>query len=167
MGVQTALIQVVAEELDVPPARIQLIMGDTATTPDQGGVGGSTSISAGAKPLRNAAAAARFLLVRLASEKLGAPPEQLQVKDGMVSVKGDSARSISYAALAVAADLNDALHVSGGGFALNVEGKGKPRDPSAYTIVGKSLPASICRRRFWGGRSTPPTSASPECCMDG
>src|SRR5579872_2512945 len=35
MGVQTGLMQIVAEELYVPTGRIQLIMGDTATTPDQ------------------------------------------------------------------------------------------------------------------------------------
>src|SRR5579872_2809702 len=36
MGVQTALMQIVAEELNLAPGRIQLVMGDTATTPDQG-----------------------------------------------------------------------------------------------------------------------------------
>src|SRR5580693_4268634 len=41
MGVQTALGQVVAEEMDVAFERVHLIMGDTAATPDQGGVGGS------------------------------------------------------------------------------------------------------------------------------
>jgi CO/xanthine dehydrogenase Mo-binding subunit len=140
MGVQTGLIQVVAEELDVTPSRIQVTMGDTAATPDQGGVGGSTSISAGAKPLRNAAATARFLLLQLASSRLGEPPEQLQVTNGIVSVKGDPSKSISYGTLAGTADLNDALRVSGGGFALNVEGQGKPKDPASYTVVGQSLP---------------------------
>jgi nicotinate dehydrogenase subunit B len=140
MGVQTALAQVVAEELDVAFERIQIVMGDTATTPDQGGVGGSTSISAGAKPLRNAAAAARFLLLQLASGRLRARPEQLQVKNGIVSVNGDEAKSITYGALAGADDLNESLRVSGGGFALNVEGSGKPKDPSSYTVVGRSIP---------------------------
>ncbi len=140
MGVQTGLIQVVAEELDVLPSRIQLTMGDTAATPDQGGVGGSTSISAGAKPLRNAAATARFLLLQLASTKLGAPPEQLEVTNGIVRLKGDPSKSISYGALAGAVDLNDVLRVSGGGFALNVEGQGKPKDPASYTVVGQSVP---------------------------
>src|SRR5580658_7523153 len=134
MGVQTGLNQIVADELDVAFERIHLVMGDTAETPDQGGTGGSTSIAAGAKPLRNAAASARFMMLQLASVKLGAPPEQLQVKDGVVSVRGDASskneasRSISYAALAGAAggtDLNEALRVSGAGFALNVEGSGK------------------------------------------
>jgi len=140
MGVQTALSQIVADELDVAFDRIELVMGDTAETPDQGGVGGSTSISAGAKPLRNAAATARLMLLQLASTKLGAPPDQLQVKNGVVSVKSDASKNISYAALAGGTDLNEALRVSGGGFALNVEGRGKPKDPATYTIVGQSVP---------------------------
>jgi len=140
MGVQTALIQVVAEELDVAPARVHMLMGDTSATPDQGGVGGSTSIAAGARPLRNAAATARLLLLQLASARLVAPVDQLQVKNGIVSRKDDSSRAVSYGALAAAQDLNDTLRVSGGGFAINVEGSGKPKDPATYTIVGQSLP---------------------------
>jgi nicotinate dehydrogenase subunit B len=140
MGVETAYAQIVAEELDVSIDRVDFVLGDTAQTANQGGVGGSTSIMMGAKPLRNAAANARYLLTQLASRRLGAPPEQLQVKDGIVSVVGDAAKNISYADLASAGDLNDALKVSGEGFALNVEGAGKPKDPSTYTIVGKSVP---------------------------
>jgi nicotinate dehydrogenase subunit B len=140
MGVQTALGQIVADELDVPFDRVHLVMGDTAETPDQGGVGGSTSISAGGKPIRNAAATARLVLMQLASTKLGTPPDQLQVKDGVVSVKGDASKNISYAALAGGTDFNEALRVSGGGFALNVEGRGKPKNPTSYTVVGQSVP---------------------------
>jgi CO/xanthine dehydrogenase Mo-binding subunit len=140
MGVETAYAQIVAEELDVSIDRVDFVLGDTAQTANQGGVGGSTSIMMGAKPLRNAAANARYLLTQLASRRLGAPPEQLQVKDGIVSVIGDASKKISYADLASAGDLNDALKVSGEGFALNVEGAGKPKDPSTYTIVGKSAP---------------------------
>ncbi|MGH9355603.1 MAG: molybdopterin cofactor-binding domain-containing protein, partial [Terriglobia bacterium] len=140
MGVETALGQIVAEELDVPFDRVALTMGDTATTPDQGGVGGSTSISMGAKPLRNAAAAARAVLVQLASRRLGVPSDQLDVKNGIVSCRGDAAKSISYADLAGASDLNDALKVSGAGFNLDVMGMGKTKDPASYTIVGTSIP---------------------------
>jgi nicotinate dehydrogenase subunit B len=140
MGVETAYAQIVAEELDVSIDRVDFVLGDTAQTANQGGVGGSTSIMMGAKPLRNAAANARYLLAQLASRRLGAPPEQLQVKDGIVSVIGDVSKKISYADLASGGDLNDALKVSGEGFALNVEGAGKPKDPSTYTIVGKSAP---------------------------
>jgi len=140
MGVETAYAQIVAEELDVSVDHVDFVLGDTARTANQGGVGGSTSIMMGAKPLRNAAANARYLLTQLASSRLGAPPEQLQVKDGIVSVMGDASKKISYADLASAGELNDALKVSGEGFGLNVEGAGKPKDPSTYTIVGKSAP---------------------------
>jgi nicotinate dehydrogenase subunit B len=140
MGVETGYTQIVAEELDVAPERVAVVMADTALTANQGGVGGSTSIMMGAKPLRNAAANARYLLTQLASQRLGVPAEQLEVKDGVVSVMGDASKSVSYADLAGGADLNDALKVSGDGFSLNVEGMGKPKDPSKYTVVGKSLP---------------------------
>jgi len=140
MGVSTAYAQIVAEELDVPLNRVRLVMADTAETTDQGGVGGSTSIMLGAKPLRNAAANARYLLTQSASRRLGVPADQLEVKDGVVRVKGAASRSVSYAELAGAGTLDESLKVSGDGFSLNVEGMGKPKDPSTYTIVGKSVP---------------------------
>src|SRR5260370_42578149 len=67
MGVETGYAQIVAEELDVSVDRVDFVLGDTALTANQGGVGGSTSIMMGAKPLRNAAANARYLLTQLAS----------------------------------------------------------------------------------------------------
>jgi len=144
MGVGTAYAQIVAEELDIPVDRVVLVMGDTASTANQGGVGGSTSIMLGSKPLRNAAANARYLLTELASRRFGVPADELEVIDGIVhvkgSAKGDASRSVSYAELVGAGDLNDALKVSGDGFSLNVVGLGKPKDPSAYTIVGKPVP---------------------------
>jgi CO/xanthine dehydrogenase Mo-binding subunit len=140
MGVETGFSQIVAEELDVSPQRVQFVMGDTSMTTDQGGVGGSTSIMLGAKPLRNVAATARYLLLQLAAQRLGAPIEQLQVRDGIVSIQGNAGKSVSYGDLAGAGDLNDALKVSGRGFALNVEGIGKPKDPANYIVVGKPIP---------------------------
>jgi nicotinate dehydrogenase subunit B len=140
MGVETGFAQIVAEELDVSPENVRFVMGDTSMTTDQGGVGGSTSITLGAKPLRNVAATARLLLLQLASRRLGAPLEQLQVRDGIVSVQGNRAKRVSYGDLDGGADLNDALKVFGRGFALNVEGIGKPKDPASYRVVGTSLP---------------------------
>src|SRR5229473_7303957 len=150
MGVETAYAQIVAEELDVSIDRVDFVLGDTAQTANQGGVGGSTSIMMGAKPLRNAAANARYLLTQLASRRLGMPPEQLQVKDGIVSVMGDASKKISYADLASAGELNDALKVSGQGFALNVEGAGKPKDPASYRIVGSSVPRRDIAPKVFG-----------------
>src|SRR5574342_1048068 len=56
-GARAAMRQMVAEELDVAIGRItELIEGDTAVCPDQGGTGGSTGVSRGGQELRRAAA---------------------------------------------------------------------------------------------------------------
>jgi CO/xanthine dehydrogenase Mo-binding subunit len=140
MGVETALKQIVAEELDVPLARVRFVMGDTSQTPDQGGVGGSTSISLGARPLRNAAAAARGALLQRASRRLDVPVGQLRVHDGVVTSTADPGSEATYGALAAMGDLDDPLRVTGQGFGLNVQGPATPKDPSTYTVVGSSVP---------------------------
>jgi nicotinate dehydrogenase subunit B len=98
MGVITGLAQIVAEELDVPIDRIRMITGDTALTPDQGGVGGSTSTDLGARPLRNAAAYARAVLLGKAAGRLNAMHAPLEVRDGVIW-RPDVNRSISYGEL--------------------------------------------------------------------
>ncbi|MGH9737772.1 MAG: molybdopterin cofactor-binding domain-containing protein [Candidatus Acidiferrales bacterium] len=140
MGVETGFAQIVAEELDVLPASVRFVMGDTSLTPDQGGVGGSTSIALGAQPLRNVAATARSLLLQIASQRLSVPADQLQVTGGMVSAKAGESKSVSYGELAGGTDLNDIMKITGRGFGLNVVGRGKPKNPSSYTIVGKPVP---------------------------
>src|SRR5213078_1096314 len=89
--------QIVAEELDVRFERVNVVMGDTAFTCNQGGASGSTGIQNGALTLRYAAA--RRLLLERAVEKLGAPAEKLAVKEGVVSVIGESQRTTTYGEL--------------------------------------------------------------------
>src|ERR1700730_5079632 len=81
-GVDVAIAQIVAEELDVPFERVNVAMGDTAWTVNQGGASGSTGIQKGGIPLRNAAAEARRMLVKLASQRLDVPADRLEVTDG-------------------------------------------------------------------------------------
>src|SRR5208337_455756 len=88
-GVSTALPQILAEELDVPLARIALIEGDTALTPAQGKTWGSLTIQAGGIQIRQAAATARQALVEQASKTFfGVPVDDLYVEDGIVRSKG-------------------------------------------------------------------------------
>ena len=71
-GLFVAIGQIVAEELDVPFKAVKVIMGDTATSVNQGGASGSTGIQLGGKQMRMAAAEARRVLVEMAAAKLGA-----------------------------------------------------------------------------------------------
>ncbi|WP_298213347.1 molybdopterin cofactor-binding domain-containing protein [Acidovorax sp.] len=67
-GIRTALAQIVAEELDVPLAQVHMVLGDTASAPNQGATIASASIQIHAKPLRIAAAQARRWLAAQAAE---------------------------------------------------------------------------------------------------
>ncbi len=138
-GLQTAFSQIVAEELDLTPERIVVVMGDTSVTPDQGGTSASSSIAQGARPLRNAAATAKTLLLQLAAHQFGTSTDELQVRSGVISVKGEPSKSVSYGDLAGSMNSSGALKVSGNAGGINVEGVGKPKDPSTYTVVGKPL----------------------------
>lgn len=139
MGVSTAFAQIVAEELDVPVASVSLVLGDTALTPDQGGVGGSTSISVGAVPVRQAAAAGRRVLLELASARLGAPVERLTVQNGVVRRTDDPSKSVSYGDLIGGRRFDVTLGTLGAAAADTVAAA-RPKPPAEYKVVGTAVP---------------------------
>ena len=57
-GIATALAQIVAEELDVELSQINMVLGNTASVPNQGATIASASLQIHAAPLRAAAAQA-------------------------------------------------------------------------------------------------------------
>ena len=95
-GTGTATQQMMCDELDVAFDQATLVMGRTDRTVDQGGSGGSDAIERDAMVGRRIAAEARRVLLEMASERLEAPVEELEVSDGVVSVRRDSARTVGY-----------------------------------------------------------------------
>jgi isoquinoline 1-oxidoreductase len=89
-NIRTSLTQVVAEELHAPVKNIQLVMADTERTPFDGGTAGSQTTPMMASQLRRVAAAAREVLLDLATEKGSVERGTLTVKDG--KVEGPSAK---------------------------------------------------------------------------
>src|SRR5258708_7847359 len=112
-GTGTSLGQIVAEELDVPVSRIRMEIGDTTKSVDQGRTSASRTLERAGPQLRQAAAAARQELVNRASMQLGAPASQLTVVDGVVSVAGNSARSVTYSSLVGGKAFNTTIEASG------------------------------------------------------
>jgi xanthine dehydrogenase YagR molybdenum-binding subunit len=92
-GTRTALGQVVAEELGVRAEQVTVRIGDTAY-PIGPSSGGSMTLLAMAAPARTAAFRVRKQLVALAATQLGSPPEELELADGAVRVRGKPGRSI-------------------------------------------------------------------------
>jgi len=136
-SLEPAIAQIVADELDVPFERVDVLMGDTGTSCNQGGASGSTGIQRGARPLRNAAAEARRVLVEEASKRLGVPESDLTVADGVVSGGG---KSVTYAQLIGGKRFNRQVEWNKQtGNAMDIKVQAKPKAPGAYKVVGKSF----------------------------
>jgi CO/xanthine dehydrogenase Mo-binding subunit len=77
-GIRTTLMQVAAEELDVPAARVRMLMGDTALVPDDGGTWGSLTTPETVPAIRQASVAMRQLLCHRAAELWQVEPKSSQ-----------------------------------------------------------------------------------------
>lgn len=139
-GVQTALAQIVAEELDVPFRRVALEVGDTDRTVDQFATVGSRTVERAGPQLRQAAAAARQVLLKLAAARLGAPADRLTVVAGVVSVRGNPARRISYGRLIGGRRFQVRIKAIGHGWNMKIAPDVRAKDPKNYKIVGTSEP---------------------------
>jgi len=136
-GVQTALSQIVAEELYVDLPQVRFVQGDTSQTPNQGYTAGSQTIQGGAIPLRQAAATALQSLLTLASTQLGVPASQLVARDGQIGVGKQLRQAVSYGQL-----------IGGQQIQLPLNTAVPLKDPSAYQIVGQSVPRADLPDKF-------------------
>src|SRR5712692_1288988 len=149
-GIETALAQIVADELDVPFQKIKMDWGDTAKTVDQGMTVASRTLERAGPQLRQAAAAARQQLLKLAAARLQVPAGQLTVHDGVVSVNGNAAKKVSYGELIGGKRFNLKITATGEGWDLKVAPEVQAKDPKDYKIVGTSVPRIDLPPKFTG-----------------
>jgi len=129
-GISTAQQQLVAEELSVPFERVKLIYCDTALTPDQAYTSGSQSHPANFNHgnLAQACATAREALLKMASQQLNVPVERLSAANGVISVKGDASKKVTYGQLVAGKKLN-----------LTLDKQAKRKPASEWTVLGKPI----------------------------
>ena len=143
---RTALSMRVAEELRVPLAAVRLTMGDTDLSPYDMGTFGSRSMPDAGEDLRQAAAAARETLVRLAAARWEIAPGDLLAAGGRIAVR-DGSRSIGYGELV--RGLRQVERVGAGatltpGAAETVVGRPAARIGAAEIVTGrKHYPGDI------------------------
>ncbi len=126
-GVLTSQAQMVAEELGVALVSIDMVLGDTDKCPWDRGTFGSLTTRMFGPALRAAAAQARATMMTLAAGKLGVPHDKLLVKDGVVYVKGEPDRKVSYGELS-----------KGARIAQLVDKKAVLRAASEFSVMGAS-----------------------------
>ncbi|UTD26112.1 molybdopterin cofactor-binding domain-containing protein [Bradyrhizobium sp. WD16] len=126
-GIRTSLAQIVAEELDVGLARVNMVLGDTARVPNQGATIASETIQITAVPLRKAAAQARHALLARAGALLDEPAAQLSVDDGLI--RGQGNRTVSYGEA-----------IGGETMRLELADEVAVKPVEQYRIVGQAVP---------------------------
>ena len=140
--IYTAYRQLIADELDVPfEAITTVVSADTDTTPEGGGTFGL--LGEGTPNIRKAAAYTRQALLKLASEHLGVPQDQLKTADGVVSGGG---KQVTYGDLVKNQSLQLTIPVAGdltSIFGLRITGNPPLKPVSEMKIVGKSYKNSI------------------------
>ncbi len=130
-GVDTAIAQIVADELDVPVARVTIVTADTSVSPNQGYTAGSETLRSGSIPVRKAAAEARSVLLALAAQRWNVTAETLETRNGAVVERSTNGpgRSLSYGLL-----------VGGRRFHHDVVHPVSLKPPSDYRVIGRSIP---------------------------
>ena len=98
-GIPTPIAMIVAEELGLIPADIEVTIGDTeyGLAPTSGG---SQTTSGLTPAVRNAAHTARLRLIEIAAEKLEVDPADVVLTDGVFSSKKDPSKSMNWKELA-------------------------------------------------------------------
>ena len=138
-GITTALLQMAADELDVPVTALRITQGYTGRVPAEGPTVGSLSVTFGGQSLRLAASAARALMLGHAAGLLQTTANDLTVAEGEI-LRGGVETGLSYARLAGEVDL-----------ARPVMDHAAPKPASARRVAGQSVPRVDLPARLGAG----------------
>ena len=125
-GIVTALVQIVADELEVSPQRIRVAAANTTEAPDEGYTAGSLSVQHSGAALRQVCAEVQAVCRTAAAVALGSDEGALRLVDGAFAASG---RTVSYWDLPTAELLD-----------RDADGRTTPKMTADYRHVGQSLP---------------------------
>jgi nicotinate dehydrogenase subunit B len=142
-GGPTAILQVAAEELDLRFDQVNAARVDTSMS-TEGLTLAARTAGIGCTETRAAAAEARRALLAVAAAELMEPVESLTVAAGVVSVRSDPRRSVTYAELVGGRSFDRKFEqvTYEGGIELPRErtDNAAPKDRDTYRIVGTRVP---------------------------
>jgi carbon-monoxide dehydrogenase large subunit len=103
-GIETALAQLTAQTMGVALQDVVVVSGDTATCPYTGyGTGASRGAAMGGASLMRATELLREKVKRIAAYQLEAAPEDLEIHNGRISVRGTPSIGVTLAEIGNAA----------------------------------------------------------------
>ncbi len=93
-GQSTTFALIAAEAFGIDPSKVRVVMSDTETAPYSPGSGGSQITYTVGKAVLEAAAEARRQTLAIVAQELEAAPDDLEIVDGQVRVKGVPDRTV-------------------------------------------------------------------------
>ena len=150
-GSRTEIRQAAAEELNVSPDAVQVMLADTAVTPDDGSTAGSRTTPSTVPVVRRACASAREILIRAAAEEWELDAAPLHVREGAVKHTG---RKLSYQDLARSKRFTSAADES-------VPRGVKLTPVEDWTVLGNTLLKSDARKIVSGRHQYPSDIVRP------
>ena len=148
-GSATVLAQIVAEDLGVKPEHIRVVAPDTDVTPyERSSTSSRTTFHAG-NALLAAAGDAKRQILEIASDLLEAAPEDLELHDERVWVKGVPDRSVPLSKLWQAGMYSRGQYPILGRGAYSTSGIYDPLDPRDRPVQALDRVLDVCRA---GGR---------------
>jgi carbon-monoxide dehydrogenase large subunit len=104
-GEETTFAQIVADEFGVPIENVEIVAGDTDSTPQGWGTYGSRTTAVGGAALKLAAGKVKEKAKKLAAHLLEANEADLEWEDGKFQVKGSPAQAKAFGELALMANV--------------------------------------------------------------
>ncbi len=99
-GIETVMAQIVAEEFDIFPEMVKVVLSDTDILPDGSGTFASRSTVVGGTAVKMAAENVLSKARRIAGKMLGVDPEELYIQNGEFVVRGRSETRVTLAEIA-------------------------------------------------------------------
>jgi aerobic carbon-monoxide dehydrogenase large subunit len=94
-GQETTFAQIVADELGVPIDHVVVLHGDTGQVPYGVGTFGSRGTAVGGAALKMAIGVIQAKAIKIAAHEWEANPDDLEYRDGRITVKGDPSKSMT------------------------------------------------------------------------
>jgi isoquinoline 1-oxidoreductase subunit beta len=153
-GSRAEFTQAAAEELRVPVGQVQLVMSDTGLVPNDGLTAGSGTTPRTLPAMREAAAAAREVLIELASKRWSVDRSTIKLSGGKMT-HDETKRTLTFGELAQGDELSKALEqTTPSGSALT-----KVKD---WTILGTPVPRPNARDLVAGTHRYPSDIKRPD-----
>jgi isoquinoline 1-oxidoreductase len=157
-GARAEIGQAAAEELRLPLGKVVVVLADTALTPNDGGTYGSQTTPRTLPAVRQAAAAARSVLIAAAARAWGVETPAIELRDGK-ALHAASKREMGYGELAASEEATRSLAQPAGNVTVTavsewkVMGSPALRHDARDMVTGRhAYPTDITRPRMGYGK---------------